>query len=168
MRSRASVSSLPDLLEDSNSPELSPSSAEFIRKREIRRSNSSVFAANLDPETEEFNGLNDPNKEGKWPNYMQSEGNVGDLLMNNLSEGSERESPQNKSNLGVPVFVMLPLDTISPNGELKHPRAVSMAMKALKSAGVTVSWGYFGGKNEGLLGFCGGCRGGIKPGFLYD
>ena len=36
----------------------------------------------------------------------------------------------------VPVYVMLPLDTVSPGGNLNKPRAMNASLMALKSAGV--------------------------------
>ena len=41
-----------------------------------------------------------------------------------------------KSDSRVPVFVMLPLDTISFGGKLNKPRAMNASLMALKSAGV--------------------------------
>lgn len=46
------------------------------------------------------------------------------------------EIPQNHNGLRVPVFVMLPLDTISISGNLNKPRAMNASLMALKSAGV--------------------------------
>ncbi|CAA2955682.1 beta-amylase 3, chloroplastic [Olea europaea subsp. europaea] len=46
------------------------------------------------------------------------------------------EIPQNRNGLRVPVFVMLPLDTISISGNLNKPRAMNASLMALKSAGV--------------------------------
>ncbi|MCO5573586.1 hypothetical protein L7F22_027358 [Adiantum nelumboides] len=37
---------------------------------------------------------------------------------------------------GVPVYVMLPLDTVNSNSTLNRPRAMNASMRALKSAGV--------------------------------
>ncbi|KAL0326642.1 UNVERIFIED_CONTAM: Beta-amylase 3, chloroplastic [Sesamum angustifolium] len=62
-----------------------------------------------------------------------------------LSEGRKNErreklhglaAPQSHNNLRVPVFVMLPLDTISIGGSLNKPRAMLASLVALKSAGV--------------------------------
>lgn len=41
-----------------------------------------------------------------------------------------------KNNLRVPVFVMLPLDTVSVGGSLNKARAMNASLMALKSAGV--------------------------------
>ncbi|XP_058086026.1 beta-amylase 3, chloroplastic-like [Magnolia sinica] len=41
-----------------------------------------------------------------------------------------------KGGFGVPVFVMLPLDTVSMGGSLKQGRALNASLMALKSAGV--------------------------------
>ncbi|KAL2489728.1 Beta-amylase 3 [Forsythia ovata] len=46
------------------------------------------------------------------------------------------EIPHSQSGLRVPVFVMLPLDTISTGGNLNKPRAMNASLMALKSAGV--------------------------------
>lgn len=50
------------------------------------------------------------------------------------------ESPANSevaaSVKGVPVFVMLPLDTVNANGSLNRKRALNASLMALKSAGV--------------------------------
>ncbi|XP_077235178.1 chloroplast beta-amylase [Tasmannia lanceolata] len=40
------------------------------------------------------------------------------------------------AGLGVPVFVMLPLDTVYTGGNLNKPRALNVSLMALKSAGV--------------------------------
>lgn len=45
-------------------------------------------------------------------------------------------APHSHNNLSVPVFVMLPLDTISLGGNLNKPRAMLASLMALKSAGV--------------------------------
>lgn len=45
-------------------------------------------------------------------------------------------APHGQSNLRVPVFVMLPLDTVSLGGNLNKPRAMLASLMALKSAGV--------------------------------
>ncbi|KAI3453439.1 hypothetical protein Pfo_010102 [Paulownia fortunei] len=45
-------------------------------------------------------------------------------------------APHSHNNLRVPVFVMLPLDTISIGGNLNKPRAMLASLMALKSAGV--------------------------------
>lgn len=45
-------------------------------------------------------------------------------------------APHVQNNLRVPVFVMLPLDTISLGGSLNKPRAMLASLMALKSAGV--------------------------------
>ena len=44
--------------------------------------------------------------------------------------------PQETSDSSVPVFVMLPLDTISMGGKLNKPKAMNASLMALKSAGV--------------------------------
>lgn len=41
-----------------------------------------------------------------------------------------------KNDLRVPVFVMLPLDTVTQGGNLNKPRAMNASLMALKSAGV--------------------------------
>lgn len=48
----------------------------------------------------------------------------------------ENSSRSNGSSSKVPVFVMLPLDTISIGGQLNKPRAMNASLMALKSAGV--------------------------------
>lgn len=45
-------------------------------------------------------------------------------------------SPHSQNDLKVPVFVMLPLDTVSLGGHLNKPRAMQASLMALKSAGV--------------------------------
>lgn len=45
-------------------------------------------------------------------------------------------APHSHDNLKVPVFVMLPLDTISLGGNLNKPRAMLASLMALKSSGV--------------------------------
>lgn len=58
------------------------------------------------------------------------------------SEGRKHEilhglpTPHTKNDLRVPVFVMLPLDTVSFGGNLNKPRAMNASLMALKSAGV--------------------------------
>ena len=47
---------------------------------------------------------------------------------------SGRHGANNDSR--VPVFVMLPLDTVSHGGNLNKPRAMNASLMALKSAGV--------------------------------
>ncbi|KAM7257535.1 hypothetical protein ACFE04_013276 [Oxalis oulophora] len=42
----------------------------------------------------------------------------------------------NSKDTGVPVFVMMPLDTVTFGGSLNKPRAVNASLMALKSAGV--------------------------------
>lgn len=42
----------------------------------------------------------------------------------------------NKDDSRVPVFVMLPLDTVTHGGHLNKPRAMNASLMALKSAGV--------------------------------
>ncbi|KAK1356486.1 Beta-amylase [Heracleum sosnowskyi] len=44
--------------------------------------------------------------------------------------------PHSKTDSRVPVFVMLPLDTVSFGGNLNKPRAMNASLMALKSAGV--------------------------------
>lgn len=44
--------------------------------------------------------------------------------------------PHNHHGNKVPVFVMLPLDTVSNSGHLNKPRAMNASLMALKSAGV--------------------------------
>lgn len=39
---------------------------------------------------------------------------------------------------GVPLYVMLPLDVVTKTGELRNPKALAVALQALKSAGVEV------------------------------
>ncbi|KAL8479659.1 hypothetical protein ACS0TY_026017 [Phlomoides rotata] len=62
-----------------------------------------------------------------------------------LSEGRKFEQreklhgmavPHSQNNMKVPVFVMLPLDTVSLGGHLNKPRAMQASLMALKSAGV--------------------------------
>ncbi|KAF5460259.1 hypothetical protein F2P56_020142 [Juglans regia] len=48
-----------------------------------------------------------------------------------LSGGHSKEN-----DLRVPVFVMLPLDTVTQRGHLNRPRAMNASLMALKSAGV--------------------------------
>lgn len=48
----------------------------------------------------------------------------------------ELASPHNHHRNKVPVFVMLPLDTLSNSGHLNKPRAMNASLMALKSAGV--------------------------------
>ena len=58
------------------------------------------------------------------------------------SEGMKKEvlhglpTPHGKNDSRVPVFVMLPLDTVSFGGSLNKPRAMNASLMALKSAGV--------------------------------
>ena len=47
-------------------------------------------------------------------------------------------TPNSKVTGGVPVFVMLPLDTVSSEGVLRNPRALEVGLRALRAAGVTV------------------------------
>ncbi|KAH9317109.1 hypothetical protein KI387_018878 [Taxus chinensis] len=55
-------------------------------------------------------------------------------------EKSVHESPRERSHdssvKGVPVFVMLPLDTVNFNGSLNRKKAMNASLMALKSAGV--------------------------------
>ncbi|CAL9225757.1 unnamed protein product [Arabidopsis halleri] len=44
--------------------------------------------------------------------------------------------PHSKSESSVPVFVMLPLDTVTMSGHLNKPRAMNASLMALKGAGV--------------------------------
>lgn len=44
--------------------------------------------------------------------------------------------PHPKSDASVPVFVMLPLDTVTMSGHLNKPRAMNASLMALKGAGV--------------------------------
>lgn len=59
-----------------------------------------------------------------------------------VSEGRKNQvlhglpTPHNKNGSRVPVFVMLPLDTVSFGGNLNKPRAMNASLMALKSAGV--------------------------------
>lgn len=46
-------------------------------------------------------------------------------------------SPQQEKQ-GVPLYVMLPLDVVTKTGELRNPKALAVALQALKSAGVEV------------------------------
>ncbi|XP_068651238.1 beta-amylase 3, chloroplastic-like [Aristolochia californica] len=55
------------------------------------------------------------------------------------NEKAERFHPgsgHRKMGRGVPVFVMLPLDTVSTGGGLNKPRSLNASLMALKSAGV--------------------------------
>lgn len=45
-------------------------------------------------------------------------------------------APSNHNDSKVPVFVMLPLDTVTLGGNLNKPRAMNASLMALKSAGV--------------------------------
>lgn len=47
-------------------------------------------------------------------------------------------TPDSKMTVGIPVYVMLPLDTVSSEGVLRNPRALEVGLRALKAAGVTV------------------------------
>lgn len=44
--------------------------------------------------------------------------------------------PHPKNDSSVPVFVMLPLDTVTMSGHLNKPRAMNASLMALKGAGV--------------------------------
>lgn len=46
------------------------------------------------------------------------------------------ESPHVSKDSEVPIFVMLPLDTVTLGGNLNKPRAMNASLLALKSAGV--------------------------------
>lgn len=65
-----------------------------------------------------------------------------DIFMQESSKSSKWEKvhaisvPQNSNETKVPVFVMLPLDTITLGGNLNKPRAMNASLMALKSAGV--------------------------------
>lgn len=47
-------------------------------------------------------------------------------------------TPDSKMTGGIPVYVMLPLDTVSSEGVLRSPLALEVGLRALKAAGVTV------------------------------
>lgn len=55
------------------------------------------------------------------------------------TEGREKlhvmSAPHSNNNVKVPVFVMLPLDTVSIGGHMNKPRAMLASLMALKSAG---------------------------------
>lgn len=61
---------------------------------------------------------------------------------------------------GVPVYVMLPLDSVNPNSSLNRPRAMNASMRALKSAGVEgimvdVWWGIVEKEGPGIYNWSG-------------
>ncbi|KAK4486514.1 hypothetical protein RD792_009197 [Penstemon davidsonii] len=64
-----------------------------------------------------------------WPDIR--EGNKNEQM----EKLHEITAPHSHINLRVPVFVMLPLDTISIGGNLNRPRAMLASLMALKSAG---------------------------------
>ncbi|KAL3817960.1 hypothetical protein ACJIZ3_003865 [Penstemon smallii] len=64
-----------------------------------------------------------------WPE--RREGNKNE----EMEKLHEITAPHSQINLRVPVFVMLPLDTISIGGSLNRPRAMLASLMALKSAG---------------------------------
>ncbi|WCJ20751.1 chloroplast beta-amylase [Euphorbia peplus] len=55
---------------------------------------------------------------------------------NKWEKASAISIPQTSNGPKVPVFVMLPLDTITLGGKLNRPRALNASLMALKSAGV--------------------------------
>ncbi|XP_043718480.1 beta-amylase 3, chloroplastic-like [Telopea speciosissima] len=80
----------------------------------LRAKSSSLKATLPREKTSFFEGKNDDKKE--W--------------LHGLSSGAH------KAGKKVPVFVMLPLDTVSVGGNLNRPRALNASLMALKSAGV--------------------------------
>nr|ACY25895.1 beta-amylase 2 [Euphorbia esula] len=78
-----------------------------------------------------------------------SSGNIFTLegsKSNKWEKVNEISIPQTSNGPKVPVFVMLPLDTITLGGKLNRPRALNASLMALKSAGVVgvmvdVWWG---------------------------
>lgn len=63
-----------------------------------------------------------------------SEGVRGSEWREKLHALPSAHAPKNDSR--VPVFVMLPLDTVTLGGNLNKPRAMNASLMALKSAGV--------------------------------
>ncbi|KAH7434281.1 hypothetical protein KP509_06G009200 [Ceratopteris richardii] len=80
-----------------------------------------------------------------WPS-LESSFLVGDKLFElqgssdpNLTEKEYVyiDTPSSRgANGGVPVYVMLPLDSVNQNSTLNRPRAMNASMRALKTAGV--------------------------------
>ncbi|KAL7164953.1 hypothetical protein ACSBR2_040782 [Camellia fascicularis] len=62
--------------------------------------------------------------------------NLEERRNENLEKLHRLSVTHEKNNTRVPVFVMLPLDTVSFGGNLNKPRAMNASLMALKSAGV--------------------------------
>lgn len=65
-----------------------------------------------------------------WRNYENVEEKLHALSGGHFSTNNNNDSRR------VPVFVMLPLDTVTHGGNLNKPRAMNASLMALKSAGV--------------------------------
>ncbi|KAL2525236.1 Beta-amylase 3 [Abeliophyllum distichum] len=81
----------------------------------------------------------------KWSCQLQAKNSVHEADRFSLLQGREKETreklhelvaPHSHNGLTVPVFVMLPLDTISIGGNLNKARAMYASLIALKRAGV--------------------------------
>ncbi|CAM8941126.1 unnamed protein product [Rhodiola kirilowii] len=87
----------------------------------IRAKCSNTISHVSSEKTSRFKGVGQNDQ--KWEEKLHE-------ISNNNSHG------KNKSSSGVPVFVMLPLDTVTQGGSLNKPKAMNASLMALKSAGV--------------------------------
>ncbi|OIT36669.1 beta-amylase 3, chloroplastic [Nicotiana attenuata] len=116
------------------------SSTSFINKKETKNSRTHDDISNMTCFAQIKPSFHLKAKNSKEVQFFAP--NMEGRNINNEEEGEKRHvlttstHSNNSSTTKVPVFVMLPLDTINIGGNMNKPRAMNASLMALKSAGV--------------------------------